>query len=216
MRPAAAGGPGVADGDGLRPAGRGAGPGRRRGRRPSPAAAPRRAGRAEAGPDRHRARPADRPGPVRPGTRPLDPDPGRVRRPPPPTDPDGFLAFARAVAPPHVSAAIAAASPLGRHPRAPVPGQPAAAVRAAAPVPVRAGGHRRCDLLVQPGLRARHAGGRAGSGRAAGQPARRRDRPGPAVLPGRRQAGEPRLAADHRRRPDHRGSGRTPAPGRPA
>ena len=30
----------------------------------------------------------------------------------PPTDPDGFLAFARAVAPPHVSAAIAAASPL--------------------------------------------------------------------------------------------------------
>ena len=30
----------------------------------------------------------------------------------PPTDPDGFLAFARAVAPPHVFAAIAAASPL--------------------------------------------------------------------------------------------------------
>jgi 2-polyprenyl-6-methoxyphenol hydroxylase-like FAD-dependent oxidoreductase len=30
----------------------------------------------------------------------------------PPTDPDGFLAFARAIAPPHVFAAIAAASPL--------------------------------------------------------------------------------------------------------
>jgi 2-polyprenyl-6-methoxyphenol hydroxylase-like FAD-dependent oxidoreductase len=30
----------------------------------------------------------------------------------PPTDPDGFLAFARSVAPPHVFAAIAAASPL--------------------------------------------------------------------------------------------------------
>jgi 2-polyprenyl-6-methoxyphenol hydroxylase-like FAD-dependent oxidoreductase len=30
----------------------------------------------------------------------------------PPTDPDGFLAFGRSLAPPHVSAAIAAASPL--------------------------------------------------------------------------------------------------------
>ena len=30
----------------------------------------------------------------------------------PPTDPDAFLAFARGLAPPHVSAAIAAASPL--------------------------------------------------------------------------------------------------------
>ena len=61
----------------------------------------------------HRARPTGRPGPVRPGTRPLDPapwpgTPGHH----PPTDPDGFLAFARAVAPPHVFTAIAAASPL--------------------------------------------------------------------------------------------------------
>ena len=44
-------------------------------------------GETEAGPDRHRARPADRPGPVRPGTRPLDPDPGRVRRSSPPDGP---------------------------------------------------------------------------------------------------------------------------------
>ena len=176
----------------------------------SPAAAPRRAGRAEAGPDRHRARPADRPGPVRPGTRPLDPDPGRVRRPSPAHRPGripGLRPRRRPAARVHRDRRR---RPARRHPRAPVPGQPAAAVRAAAPVPGRAAGHRRRDLLVQPGLRAGHVGGRAGSGRAAGQPGRRRDRPGPAVLPGRRQAGQHRLAADHRRRPDHPVRGRTP------
>ena len=66
----------------------------------------------EADPDRRRARPADRPGPVRARRRPVDPGPGRVRRPSPPTDPDGFLAAARGIAPPHVYAAIAGADPL--------------------------------------------------------------------------------------------------------
>src|SRR5215469_13528822 len=73
----------MADGNGLRPASRGAGPGGRQVRKPSPAVAPRRTRRAKADPDRHRARPADRPGAVRPGRRPLAPDPGRVRRPAP-------------------------------------------------------------------------------------------------------------------------------------
>jgi len=42
----------------------------------------------------------------------VDLDAGRVRRPPPPIDPDAFLAFARRLAPPQVFAAIAAADPL--------------------------------------------------------------------------------------------------------
>ncbi len=42
----------------------------------------------------------------------MDLDPGRVHRSPPPTGPEGFLAFARSLTPPHVFAAIACADPL--------------------------------------------------------------------------------------------------------
>ncbi len=46
----------------------------------------------------------------------------------PPADPDGFLAFARDLAPAHVFAAIAGADPLDDIRAHPVPSQPAAAV----------------------------------------------------------------------------------------
>jgi hypothetical protein len=89
---------------------------------------PRRARRAEADPDRHRARPADRAGPVRPGRRPLDPDPGRLRRSSPPSGPGripGLRAQHRPV--PRVRR-DRRRQPTRRHPRTPVPGQPAAPV----------------------------------------------------------------------------------------
>ena len=78
----------------------------------------------------------------------------------PPVDEDGFLAFARGVAPPHVFAAIRDAEPLDE-------------IRATASRPICGGGTNGCagsppgcwwsgrDLQLQPDLRAGHVRGRA-------------------------------------------------------
>ena len=71
---------GVAEGNRLRPAGRGAAPGGHQVRQPASAAARRGARGREADPDRRPARAARRHGAVRAGGRPLDPHAGRVRR----------------------------------------------------------------------------------------------------------------------------------------
>jgi hypothetical protein len=94
-----------------------------------------------------------------------------------------------------------------RHRQLPVPGQPAPALRPAAPLPRRAARLRRCDLQRQPHLRPGDVGGRLAGGGAPGRVGRRRPRPGPAVLPGSRETGRRGLAAHDRCRP-------VPAPGR--
>ena len=119
----------------------------------------------------------------------------------PPSDPEGFAAFAATVAPPDVLEAIEAAEPARRDRDAPLPRQRPPPLRPPAQLPGGAAGRGRRDLLVQPHLRARDDGRRRPGGRAARLPRARRARPRPPLLQRRQRPDRSRLGAVGRRRP---------------
>ena len=119
----------------------------------------------------------------------------------PPSDAEGFAAFAATVAPPDVLEAHRGRRVARRDRAAPLPRQRPPPLRAPAPLPGRAARRRRRDLLVQPDLRAGNDSGRRPGGSSARLPRARRARPRSPLLQRRQRPDRSRLGAIGRRRP---------------
>src|SRR5262249_42986222 len=175
--PAAVGGPGVAEGHGVRPAGRRPGPGRHHLRQPTPAAVPEALGETKliligAEP----ARPAALALFAQEHDRWILTLAGYAGRHPPSTRTPSWPSPA---ASPHHRCSPRSPPPTHSMTSAPTGSRPTSGAGTSGSGRSRPGCWLPgCDLRLQPYLRARHDRGRAGSRRAARQPGRRRPRPG--------------------------------------
>ena len=119
----------------------------------------------------------------------------------PPTDPDGFLAFARSLRFPRHLRGGPRRRAAGRPGRLPLPGQRPAPLRAAAPLPRRPAGDGRRGRQLQPDLRPGHERGRPRGAHPAPPPRARHRAAAPPLVPRPRPRGRRALGHGGRRRP---------------